>query len=77
MLTLLSEADNRLGRLDGITETLPTPELFVAMYVKKEAVLSAQIEGTQASLADVLNAQGSALVSIYQRRASEPYLSIA
>ena len=59
MLTLLSEADNRLGRLDGITETLPNPELFVAMYVKKEAVLSAQIEGTQASLADVLNDQSS------------------
>ena len=55
MLQLLSQADNRLGRLDGITQTLPNPELFVAMYVKKEAVLSSQIEGTQASLADVLN----------------------
>ncbi len=55
MLQLLSSADNRLGRLDGITQTLPNPELFVAMYVKKEAVLSSQIEGTQASLADVLN----------------------
>lgn len=55
MLQLLSLADNRLGRLDGITQTLPNPELFVAMYVKKEAVLSSQIEGTQASLADVLN----------------------
>ncbi len=52
---LLSQADRKLGRLDGITETLPNPDLFVAMYVKKEAVLSAQIEGTQASLADVLN----------------------
>ena len=57
MLQLLSSADNRLGRLDGITQTLPNPELFVAMYVKKEALLSAQIEGTQASLADVLNDQ--------------------
>ena len=55
MLQLLSLADSKLGRLDGITETLPNPELFVAMYVKKEAVLSSQIEGTQASLADVLN----------------------
>lgn len=52
---LLSQADRKLGRLDGITQILPNPELFVAMYVKKEAVLSAQIEGTQASLADVLN----------------------
>lgn len=55
MQRLLSLADRKLGRLDGITEVLPNPELFVAMYVKKEAVLSAQIEGTQASLVEVLN----------------------
>lgn len=54
ILTLLSNADRKLGRLDGITQTLPNPELFVAMYVQKEAVLSSQIEGTQASLSDVL-----------------------
>lgn len=54
MLTLLSEADRKLGRLDGVTQILPNPELFVAMYVQKEAVLSSQIEGTQASLTDVL-----------------------
>lgn len=54
MQILLSEADRKLGRLDGITQVLPNPELFVAMYVNKEAVLSAQIEGTQASLADLL-----------------------
>lgn len=54
MLKLLSDADRKLGRLDGITQILPNPELFVAMYVKKEAVLSSQIEGTQASLIDVL-----------------------
>lgn len=54
ILYLLSAADRRLGRLDGITQILPNPDLFVAMYVKKEAVLSSQIEGTQASLIDVL-----------------------
>ena len=54
MLKLLSDADRKLGRLDGITQILPNPELFVAMYVKKEAVLSSQIEGTQASLVDIL-----------------------
>lgn len=54
ILGLLSEADRKLGRLDGITQILPNPELFVAMYVQKEAVLSSQIEGTQASLTDVL-----------------------
>ncbi|AFV02845.1 MULTISPECIES: Fic family protein [unclassified Dehalobacter] len=55
LINLLSSADRKLGRLDGITQTLPNPDLFVAMYVKKEAVLSSQIEGTQASLIDVLD----------------------
>ena len=55
MQDLLSQADRKLGRLDGITEILPNPELFVAMYVKKEALLSSQIEGTQASMVDILN----------------------
>lgn len=54
LLALLSEADQELARLDAATEFLPNPDLFVAMYVRKEAVLSAQIEGTQASLVDVL-----------------------
>jgi len=57
MQTLLSLADRKLGRLDGITQILPNPDLFVAMYVKKEAVLSSQIEGTQASFVDVLSAE--------------------
>jgi Fic family protein len=54
MLQLLSQADRELGRLDGASEILPNVDLFVAMYVNKEAVLSSQIEGTQASLIDVL-----------------------
>lgn len=54
---LLSLADRKLGRLDGVTQILPNPELFVAMYVKKEAVLSSQIEGTQASFVDVLSTE--------------------
>lgn len=40
---LLSEADRALGRLDGVTSILPNPNLFVAMYVRQEAVLSSQI----------------------------------
>jgi Fic family protein len=51
---LLSKADRCLGRLDGVTSVLPNPNLFVAMYVKHEAVLSSQIEGTQSTLEDVL-----------------------
>lgn len=53
MINALSKAERMLGRLDGVTQVLPNPELFVAMYVKKEAVLSSQIEGTQASLTDL------------------------
>ena len=45
MYFLLSAADRKLGRLDGITRVLPNPDLFLAMYVKKEAMLSSQIEG--------------------------------
>ena len=54
MISMLSSADRSLGRLDGVTQILPNPDLFVAMYVRKEAVLSSQIEGTQASLSDIL-----------------------
>lgn len=54
---LLSQADLAVGRLGGSIETLPNPDLFVFMYVRKEAVLSSQIEGTQSSLQDVLSAE--------------------
>jgi Fic family protein len=60
MLTHLSVADRALGRLDGTTEVLPNPDLFIAMYVRREAVLSSQIEGTQASLVDVLEYEADA-----------------
>src|SRR5271166_5291 len=53
-LNLLSRADLALGRLDGVTSILPNPDLFVAMFVRQEAVLSSQIEGTQSTLEDVL-----------------------
>jgi len=56
---LLSEADRALGRLDGSIQILPNPDLFVLMYVRKEAVLSSQIEGTQSSLQDVLAAEAN------------------
>jgi len=53
----LSTADHALGRLDGAILTLPNPDLFVFMYVRKEAVLSSQIEGTQSSLQHLLAAE--------------------
>lgn len=54
MVSLLSKADQAVGRLDGVTHNLINPDLFVAMYVRREAVLSSQIEGTQSTLDDVL-----------------------
>jgi len=57
---LLSDADRALGRLDGVTSILPNPDLFVAMYVRHEAVLSSQIEGTQSTLEDVLGYEADA-----------------
>ncbi len=59
MHVLLSQADRALGRLSGSIQTLPNPDLFIFMYVRKEAVLSSQIEGTQSSLTDVLDAEAN------------------
>lgn len=60
LLDRLSEAERALGRLDGITMLLPRQELFLYMYVRKEAVLSSQIEGTQSTLADLLRFEAEA-----------------
>lgn len=54
LVGLLSRADQLLGRLDGGARRVPDPDLFVALYVRREAVLSSQIEGTQSTLEDVL-----------------------
>ncbi len=51
---LQERANRALGRLDGISAFLPDPDLFIYSYVRKEAVLSSQIEGTQSSLSDLL-----------------------
>jgi Fic family protein len=51
---LLERATLALGRLDSITTLLPDPQLFLYAYVRREAVLSSQIEGTQSSLSDLL-----------------------
>ena len=67
----LSEADRALGRLDGSIQTLPNPDLFVYMYVRKEAVLSSQIEGTQSSLQDLLSAEAKVLSASTPQDVSE------
>jgi Fic family protein len=55
--SLLSRADQAVGRLDGVIQTVPNPDFFVYMYVRREAVLSSQIEGTQSTLEDLLAAE--------------------
>ncbi len=69
--TLLSQADRALGRLDGSITILPNPDLFVMMYVRKEAVLSSQIEGTQSSLQDLLAAEAKVLLDTTPRDVDE------
>ncbi|MGZ9034823.1 MAG: Fic family protein, partial [Rhodospirillales bacterium] len=56
----LLSAQHALGQLNGITPLLPRPELFLYMYVRKEAVLSSQIEGTQSTLTDLLRIEAEA-----------------
>jgi Fic family protein len=54
LLPLLEQANQALGRLDGLASILPEPSLFIYPYVRKEAVLSSQIEGTQSSFSDLM-----------------------
>ena len=68
---LLSEADLALGRLDGSIQILPDAELFVYMYVRNEAVLSSQIEGTQSSLQDLLAAEAEIMTPNRPKDAAE------
>ena len=57
LVGLLADANLALGRLDGASDLLPNPDLFVYMYIRREAVLSSQIEGTQTSLVDLLEVE--------------------
>ena len=60
LLRKLGDADRALGRLDGVSVLLPRQELFLYMYVRKEAVLSSQIEGTRSTLTDLLRHESEA-----------------
>lgn len=61
LLRRLSEADRAVGRLDGVAMLLPDKALFLYMYIRKEAVLSSQIEGTQSTLDELLRYENEAL----------------
>src|SRR3989304_7063240 len=54
---LLALANIAIGRLDGMADILPNVDFFILMYIRKEATLSSQIEGTQATFVDVLKAE--------------------
>jgi Fic family protein len=57
MIYLISEANRFIGRLDEVTDILISPNYFVYMYARKEATLSSQIEGTQATFSDLIKAE--------------------
>lgn len=55
LLAKLIEANKKIATLEGLSSRIPNVSLFVSMYVRKEALLSSQIEGTQCTLEDILN----------------------
>lgn len=55
MRELLIDAHKKLALLEGLSDRIPNKDLFISMYVRKEALVSSQIEGTQCTLEDVLN----------------------
>lgn len=68
---LFDQAHVSLGKLDAINEIVPNTELFLYMYVRKEAVLSSQIEGTQSSLSDLLTHEVGEAVPVPQDDVAE------
>ena len=68
---LLDRANQALGRLDGVTLLLPDPDQFIYTFVRKEAVLSSQIEGTQSSLSDLLLFENEAAPGVPRQDAAE------
>jgi len=70
---LLDRANQALGRLDGVTLLLPDPDQFLYTYIRKEAVLSSQIEGTQSSLSDLLLFENEAAPGVPLSDAAETF----
>ncbi len=74
---LLDRANQTLGRLDGVTLLLPDPDQFLYAYIRKEAVLSSQIEGTQSSLSDLLLFENDAMPGVPEHDVRETFNYIA
>ncbi len=69
---LADRANQALGRLDGVTLLLPSPDQFLYSYIRKEAVLSAQIEGTQSSLSELLDYEHEDAPGVPRPEVAEP-----
>lgn len=61
-IRLLGACSRKLGELEGMLRFVPNAQMYLAMYVRKEALLSAQIEGTQCTFDDILNPENTDLV---------------
>ena len=59
---LLGACSRKLGELEGMLRFMPNAQMYLAMYVRKEALLSAQIEGTKCTFDDILNPENTELV---------------
>ena len=71
----LEAASYALGRLDGVSASLE-PDLLLYMYVRKEAVLSSQIEGTQATLTDLLQYENAETPGVPEKDVQEVLLQV-
>jgi len=74
---LLEGANRSLGRVDGLSGMLPDLPLFLYMYVRKEAVLSSQIEGTQSSLSDLLKYENDVVPGVPEEDVVEASLHVS
>lgn len=63
MLSLITDAHEKTAVLDSVSDRVPNKDLFILMYVRKEAILSSQIEGTQCTLDDLLNPEADEFVN--------------
>jgi Fic family protein len=75
VVRLLSAADTALGRLAGSGRVLPDPHLLIAPYLAREALASSRIEGTQASLSDVFDAEAGAVRPTHDVREVQNYIA--
>lgn len=74
---ILSRADRALGRLDGLGRIVPEPDLFISMFIKKEALLSSRIEGARSTLPDLLEYESGKELSEFPEDLAETVNYIA